>query len=54
MERKTVIWIGVAIGSTIGGSLPMLWGGSLFSFSSVILTGIGGIIGIWAGFRLGS
>ena len=51
MERK-LIWIFMFIGSTIGGLVPMLWGDSAFSFSSIICTGIGGFLGIWAGFRM--
>lgn len=40
------------VGSTIGSFLPTLWGAGYFSISSVFLTGIGGIAGIWLGFRL--
>jgi hypothetical protein len=46
MSSKTAILIGVTIGSTIGGYLPAVWGGSLFSFSSVILSAVGGTIGL--------
>ena len=52
MESKTTIWIGMFIGSAIGGYIPMLWGGSLFSFSSIILTAVGGLAGIWLGFKI--
>lgn len=52
MERKHLIWLGVTIGSAVGGYLPILWGGSLFSFTSIILTAVGGIVGIWAGMKL--
>ncbi len=30
------------IGSTIGGMIPMLWGDSAFSVTSVLLSGAGG------------
>ena len=53
MSTKTLIWTGVFIGSTVGGFIPSLWGDSLFSVSSVIFTTIGGIAGIWIGFKLG-
>ncbi len=43
----------MAIGSTVGGFIPELWGGGYLSFSSVILTAVGGFAGIWLGFRLG-
>lgn len=53
MERKTLIWWGLFIGSTIGGFVPSLWGASVFALSSVFLSALGGILGIWLGYRLG-
>ena len=52
MNSKSVIWIGMTVGSAVGGYLPMIWGGSLFSFTSIILTAIGGFAGIYVGFKL--
>jgi hypothetical protein len=52
METK-LIWLGMFVGSTIGGFIPMLWGDGLLSLSSVFLTAVGGVIGIWLGYRLG-
>jgi hypothetical protein len=31
----------------------MLWGADTLSFSSVIGSAVGGILGIWIGFRVG-
>jgi len=51
---KTLIWIGVGLGGTIGGALPYLWGDYNFlSFSSIILSAVGGLIGIWVGYQTG-
>ncbi len=52
MNTKPLIWVFMAIGSVIGGYVPMLWGASFLSFSSIFLTAVGGIIGIWIGFKL--
>jgi uncharacterized membrane protein YoaK (UPF0700 family) len=52
METK-LIWLGMFVGSTIGGFVPMLWGAGALSFSSVFLSAAGGILGIWLGYRLG-
>ena len=52
MSQKSVIWIGMFVGSAIGGYAPILWGGSLFSFTSIILTAVGGILGIYLGFKI--
>lgn len=52
MKAKTLIMIGMVVGSTLGGYLPALWGAGGFSIASVILGMVGGIAGIWAGFRL--
>ena len=52
MERK-LIWLGLTVGSVAGGYLPILWGSPGFSMSSVLLSAVGGIIGIWLGYRFG-
>lgn len=52
MSPKSLIWIGMSIGSTVGAYVPALWGGSMLSFSSIILSAVGGIAGIYAGFKL--
>ncbi len=52
MSSKHLIWIGMTIGSLVGGYIPTLWDPSLFSISGIIGSTIGGIAGIWAGFKL--
>ncbi len=52
MNRKTFIWGGLFIGSSIGGFVPNLWGSGMFSISTVILSGVGGVIGVWIGFKI--
>lgn len=54
MKSNASIWIGMTIGSLIGGAIPGLWDAGIFSISSVLLSAIGGGIGIWAGYRLSS
>ena len=53
MSRKTLIWIGLFVGSTAGNFIPALWGASMFSMSSVLLSAVGGILGIWFGVKFG-
>ena len=53
MERKKLIWLGLFVGSTVGGFIPSFWGSDFISMSGVIGSALGGIIGIWLGFRLG-
>ena len=50
MSGKTLIWGGMFIGSSIGEFLPYLWNGDFFSYS--LWGAIGGLVGIWAGFKL--
>jgi hypothetical protein len=52
MNPKTLIWINIGIFSTLGGFIPLLWGESLFSFSGLIFNSIGGLFGIWVGYRI--
>jgi hypothetical protein len=53
MPRKTLIWVGLVVGSFAGGYAPLLWGADLFSFSSIVASAVGGFLGIWIGWRLG-
>jgi hypothetical protein len=52
MNAKSLIWIGVFVGSTVGSFIPTLWGDSALSFMSIITSTIGGLVGIWGGFKL--
>ncbi len=54
MSPKFAVFLGMTIGSVIGGYIPALWGAGLFSYSSVLLSGLGGILGVWIGFKLSS
>jgi predicted MFS family arabinose efflux permease len=46
------IWLGILIGSCIGGVAPELWGAGLISYSGVLLSGAGALVGLWAGYKL--
>lgn len=50
MDKKTIM-LGMVFGSAIGGWLPTLFGVGFFSFTSIIFSGIGGILGIWLTYR---
>ena len=51
---RSAIWLGIFIGSTIGGMIPSLWGDGIFSYSSVLLSGAGAFVGLWVGYKLSS
>ncbi len=50
MQKR--IWLGVLIGSVIGGFIPDLWGADLFSYSSVLLSTVGALAGLWLGYKM--
>ncbi len=50
---KKLVWFGLIVGSTLGGMVPSLWGADVFSFSSIILSAVGGLLGIYLGYLLG-
>ena len=52
MKAKSLIMIGMVVGSTLGGYLPALWGAGAFSIASVFFGAVGGVAGIWAGYKL--
>ena len=50
---KKLVWVGFFMGSTMGGYVPSLWGGGSLSMSAVLLSFVGGMAGIWLGYRFG-
>jgi hypothetical protein len=52
MNAKALIMIGMAVGSTLGGFVPTLWGADWFSMASIAGGAIGGFAGIYAGYKL--
>ena len=52
MNSKFLIMVTLTVGSVLGSYLPTLWGAGLFSMWSVLLGGIGGLLGIWVGYKL--
>ena len=48
---RSAIWVGIFVGSTIGGFIPALWGGDMLSYSGVLLSGVGAFVGLWLGSR---
>jgi hypothetical protein len=49
---KQAVWVGMLVGSAVGGFISRLWGAGLVSFSSIIFTALGGFLGIWLGYKL--
>lgn len=49
---KQMIWIGMIAGSTIGGFIPSLWGASVLSFSSILLSALGAMAGIYVAYKM--
>ncbi|HSW37352.1 MAG TPA: hypothetical protein VLG37_03235 [Candidatus Saccharimonadales bacterium] len=55
METKTYIWIGIFVGSTIGGILGgFLDHGNFLGLWGFVLGTVGAFLGIWVGYRLGN
>jgi len=52
MSSKALIYLSMSIGSIIGGYIPTLFGAGLISYPSVLFSIIGGIAGIWIGYKL--
>jgi len=47
-----MIMVFMIIGSVIGGYLPLIFGASVFSISSILTSALGGFLGIWLGYKL--
>ncbi|CAN5291507.1 hypothetical protein BH10PAT1_BH10PAT1_3310 [soil metagenome] len=52
MGNKTIVYLGAFVGGIIGSFIPNLWGAGFLSFSSVLFSGIGGLIGIVIAIKL--
>jgi hypothetical protein len=50
---KILIYTGLFLGSLAGGYVPLIWGGSILSVTSILLSGVGALFGIWVGFKIG-
>lgn len=49
---RALVIFGMLVGSYAGSFVPMLWGESAFSMSALLFSGIGGILGIWASYKI--
>lgn len=47
-----VVWIFVGVGMTVGGFVPLLWGGSALGLASLALGSLGGVAGLWLAVKL--
>lgn len=52
MSRKSLVLLGMFIGSIIGGYVPVLFGADLLSFTSILGNGLGGLAGVWIAYKL--
>jgi uncharacterized membrane protein YeaQ/YmgE (transglycosylase-associated protein family) len=48
---KKLIWLGFIVGSTVGSLIPSMWGAGMLSVASLVLSAVGGVVGIWAGYK---
>jgi hypothetical protein len=53
MDTRHLVWIGALVGSWLGGMVPGLWGSGMLSFGGVFFSMIGGLIGVYVGYRIG-
>ncbi len=51
---KKLILLFLFVGSLLGGYIPLLWGGSAFSGWSILFSTLGGFLGIYIGYKIGS
>ncbi|MGH7196034.1 MAG: hypothetical protein ACREGA_04635 [Candidatus Saccharimonadales bacterium] len=50
---KTAIWIGILLGGTLGGWIgAAMTGGNWLSVASLLLSSLGSLVGIWAGYKI--
>lgn len=52
MSASILVYLGMAVGSIIGGYIPILFGAGLLSYTSLLFSSVGAIAGIWVGYKL--
>lgn len=52
MSDRSLYLLGATIGGVVGGLLPNLWGASDFSGLGILLSTVGGFLGIWVAYKL--
>lgn len=51
---KLMIWIGITVGGTVGGLFGgILDHGNWLGLWSILLTTVGSLLGLWAGYKIG-
>lgn len=49
-----MIWLGIFVGGTIGSWIgAALTHGNWFSMTSILLSGVGSLAGVWVGYQVG-
>jgi len=51
MGRSTIMMC-ATFGMLIGGFVPALWGASSLGLESLLFSGLGGVVGVFAGIRI--
>lgn len=51
MSPKSIVFLGMAVGSLIGGYLPVFFGASVFSYTSLLGNVLGGLLGIYITYK---
>ncbi len=51
-SMKLFIWLGMFVGSVVGGYIPVMFGSEFLSFASVLWSGIGAVVGILIGYKV--
>jgi uncharacterized protein YcfJ len=51
---KLMIWVGILVGGTVGGLIgAVLDRGNMLGVWSIVLSTVGSLAGVWAGYKLG-
>ena len=49
---KRVLWMCMAVGSTVGGLVPEAWHASSFGLAAILGSAVGAVVGVWVAARI--
>lgn len=48
---RSLTWVAIFVGSSVGSFIPELWGAGFLSVSSMVFSALGALAGLWFAYK---